>query len=328
MLIRIFKANNPVAGFSLLIIAALLWLPFLLSKTEVTFSGTAMPFYSLMLSLLPANKILTTIFSILLIVSEAILLNYIIQQFHLLKNQTYLPALVYVVLMSSLPAAMFFHPVLFASLFLILALKRCLDLSGNTPTTPSAAFDSAFFVSVGSLFYFPAILFLVFVWISLVSFRPFSFRAWIIAFIGICIPYSFITVYFYWFGRASQFWQETIIAPLFNKVYGEVIFLKSFYAFIIFLFLVILYSIPSFLSEIRRNKASIRTGLRLFIWFGLISLLAYFLASPDSLYHFSLAAIPLSIIFSNMFLNIKPVISEIIFTLFFFFIVIYQVNYF
>lgn len=327
MLIRIFKANNPVSGFFLLVIAALLWLSFLLSKTEIAFAGTAMPFYSLILSFLPANKFFSASFSILLIVVEGLLLNFIIQQFHLLKNQTYLPALVYVVLMSSLPETMFIHPVLFANLCLIPALKRCLDLSGETPAS-SAAFDSAFLVSVGSLFYFPAILFLVFVWISLVAFRPFSFRAWIIALIGICIPYSFTTVYFYWFGEANQFWQETIIDPLLNKVSGEVTFLKSFFAFIIFLLLAILFSIPSFLSEIRRNKASIRSGLRLFIWFGLIAVLSYFLTSSYALYHFSLAAIPLSIIFSNMFLNSKPVLSEIIFTMLLFFIFIYQINYF
>lgn len=286
-----------------------------------------MPFYSLANSFLGVNKIVSVSVSILLIVAGGIFLNFIIQEFHLLRNQTYLPALTYVVLMSSIPEVLLLHPVLFANIFLMVALKRCLDISGNSVASP-AAFDSAFIVSIASLFYFPAILFLFLVWISLVSFRSFSLRDCIIALIGVCIPYLFAGVYFYWFDESGKFWLETIIQPVTDKIFNEIHFLKSFYALIIFLFLMIVVSVPSFLSEIGRNKASIRSGLRLFIWFGAIAVFSYFLASSNSLFHFCVAAIPLSIIFSNMFLNIKPVFAEIIFTVFILFMVVYHLNYF
>lgn len=286
-----------------------------------------MPLFSLALSIFSGNKILSFIISVLLIISEAILLNFITQRFHLLKSQTYLPALVYVVLMSSIPEVLLLHPVLFSNLFLILALKRGLDLSGNANSS-SSAFDSSFFISIGSLFYFPSIIFLIFVWLSLVAFRSFSFRDWLITIIGICLPYLFALTYYYWFGEAKLFWSEIIIQPLINKVSNEIDFLKSFYAFLIFLLIMTVMSIPPFLSEMGRNKAGIRSSLRLFIWFGLFALISLFLAPSNSLYHFCLAAIPLSIIFSNFLLNIKSVYSEIIFTGLIIFTVIYQLNYF
>lgn len=293
----------------------------------MVFSETAMPFYSLMLSFLSGNKILSSSVSIVLIVAEGVILNIVIHQFHLLKTQTYLPAFLYVILMSCLPEILMLHPVIFANLFLILSFKRSFDLLGNAGAS-SAAFDSAFFVSIASLFYFPSVLFLIFVWISLTSFRSFSLRDWMIALIGICVPYLFAGVYFYWFDGSKQFWSETIWLPIINKVFNEVSYLKSFYAFIIFLGLMILFAIPSLLSEMGKNKASIRSGFRLFIWFGVFSFISYFLASSNSLFHFCLAAIPLSIIFSNMFLNFKSVSAEIMFSLFVVFIVIYQLNYF
>ena len=327
MLIRIFKVNNSILIVGLLLVASAFWIPSFFCEKETVFSGSPMPFYSLICSFFSTNKILSASVSIILIVTEAVLLNLIIQQFHLLKNQTYLPALVYVVLMSSIPEVLLLHPVLFANLFLILALKRSFGLLGNTNAS-SAAFDSAFFVSIGSLFYFPSILFLIFVWIALAAFRSFSSRDWLIAIIGIFVPYLFAGVYFFWFDESRQFWSETIFQPIINKVSNEIIFLKSFYAFLIFLSLMIVFSIPSFLSEMGRNKAVIRSGLRLFIWFGFFSVLSFFIATANALFHFCFAAIPLSIIFSNMFLNIKPVFSEIIFTLFLLLIIIYQLNYF
>lgn len=286
-----------------------------------------MPFYSFFYSFLGENKIIAASVSILLLVGEAILLNVTVSKFHLIKGQNYLPALIYVFLMCSLPEILFLHPVLFANLFLIFAIKRCFDLLGSANAS-SVAFDSAFFVSLGSLFYFPAIVFLLLILIALFAFRPFSLRNWLIAVLGISIPYLFAAVYFYWFDESRHFWIELILQPIINKSISAFSFLKSFYALIIFLVLLIMFSIPPLLIEMRRNKASIRSGLRLFIWFGVLSILSFVIAPGNILYHFCFAAIPLSIIFSTFFINIKSVLAESIFSFFILLIVIYQLNYF
>ncbi len=326
MLIRIYKNNNLTLGILLPLIALAFWLPGFFSEKEFFFSGKAMPLFSLAQSLFSGNKILALSIAVLLIISEALLLNYIIQEFHLLKSQTFLPALVYIVLMSSIPEVLLLHPVLFSNLFLILAFKRGLDLSGSSNSS-SSAFDSAFFISIGSLFYFPAFLFLIFVWLSLVAFRSFSFRDFLIAIIGICLPYLFAGVYYYWFDEAKLFLSEIFFHTTTGGAFKELIFLKSFYAFLIFLLIIIVMSIPPFLTEMGRNKAGIRSSLRLFIWFGMIAVVSFIIAPSYSLFHFCFAAIPLSIIFSNLFLNLKPAFSEIIFSLLILFIIIYRINY-
>lgn len=327
MLIRIFRANNLGLGFGLLVVASALWLPAVLNGREIAFSGVPMPLYSFFLSVFSPSGILPSFFSVLLIIGEGLLLNFIVQKSHLLRSQTFLPALTYVVLMSSLPDIMLFHPVLFANLFILFSIRRIFDLLGNANSS-SVAFDSAFFISVASLFYFPCVLFLIFIWISLVSLRAFSLRDWMIAGLGFLIPYLFAGVYYFWIGETAGFWSETVLQPVFNKIQNEVIFLKSLIAFLVFLSLLVMISIPSFLSEMGRNKAAIRISLRLFIVMGFFAVLSYFLSSSNSLFHFCLAAVPLSIIFSNTFLNVKPVFSEILFSLFILLIVIYQLNYF
>lgn len=286
-----------------------------------------MPFYAVFLKFFSFNKIVSSLISILLIITGALLLNFFIQQFHLLKNQSFLPALLYTVLMCSFPENLFLHPVLFGNLFLILSLKRCLDLSANAGSLHTA-FDSAFLISIGSLFYFPLIIFSVFILISLVSFRSFSLRDWLIAFIGIMLPYLFLSVYYYWFDELDFFWSEKILSSISNSDGNANHPLKSFYALLIFLSLIFLISLPAYFSEMGKNKASIRSSLRLFIWLFVLSFLSYFIARGNSFFHFSLAAIPLSVIFSNRFLNSKNVFAEIIFSFLIFFIIIYQLNYF
>ena len=286
-----------------------------------------MPFYSMVQSFLSAYKIIAGIISILLIATEAVLLNFILQEFHLLKSQTSLPTLIYTVLMCSFPENLFLHPVLLGNLFLIFSLKRCLDLSTNKNAI-SAAFDSGFLISIASFFYFPCILFLFFVWVSQLAFRSFSFREFILAFAGVCIPYLFAGVYFYWFDELSFFWSEKILSSVSNSVTNTTHNLKSFYVLLIFLGIMFVISVPAFFREMGKNKASIRSSFRLFLWFFVLAFLSFLIALPNSFFHFSLAAIPLSILFSNLFLNSKNVFSEIIFSFLIFFIIIYQMNYF
>lgn len=327
LLIRIYKANNPLLGFALIFIAFLLWLPSFFTERSIVFQGAAMPLYSAIPSVLISNKMLSSAISILLIAAEAFLLNFIVQQFHLQRNQTWLPGLVYAILMSALPEALMLHPVIFANLFLILAVKRGFDLSANT-NAASAAFDSAFLISIGSLFYFPVALFLFFTWLSIFAFRAFSLREAIIAVVGFSVPYFFAATYFYLMDESAFFWKDTILIPLISKMPVEHNMLSSFYVLLAMLALMIVLSVAPFLNEMSRNKAGIRNGLRLFIWFGLFATIGFFMAPSWSVVHFCLAAIPLSIIFSTMFFQQKPAFSETVFSLLLMVIIIYHLNYF
>ena len=322
MLIRIYKANNPALGFSLLFIAAALWLPSILSGKEFIYycASPLSKFFSL-------YGLFSKIISILLIFSGAILLNITIHQFHLLKNQSYLPGLLYVLLMSCIPETLCFHPVVLANLFLILALRRGFQMLGDVNGS-SAAFDSALFVSVASLFYFPSALFVVFVWISLATFRSFSIRDWFISCTGLILPYLFTAIYYYCFGNKESFFSDYIFPGFQTDGPAEIYFLKSFYVLAAFLFIVLLISLSPLFAEMARNKASIRSGFRLFLWFTALSVISFVMAPAGNIFHFCFAAIPLSIIFSNMFLNIRQGLSEIIFSILIIIMVIYQWNYF
>lgn len=327
MLIRIFKANSLTLIITLPFIAVLLWLGMILRGTPAEMHGATMPFYGWALWLTQLNPAIAPVVSILLVVAEAVILNVLAQQFHLLRNQTFLPALLYVIMMCSFPEILFLHPVLFANLFILFALKRCLDLSSNTNSL-SVAFDSAFLIGIGSLFYFPVIVFLFFVLVSLALFRSFSLREWIIAALGLLLPYLFIGVYYYWYDALDVLWKEKIVGSFSIGDNSAGITLKSYYTLAGYLILLLIISIPNYISEMGRNKASIRSSLRLFIWLLVLSAVSWLMAPPNALFHFCLAAIPVSILFANFFLNTGRAFAEIVFALLIILIITYQLNYY
>ena len=55
-------------------------------------------------------------------------------------------------------------------------------------------FDLGMLVALGSLIYFPFIVMLPLIWISLIIFRPFSWREWITPLMGVIVVYFLLAV--------------------------------------------------------------------------------------------------------------------------------------
>jgi hypothetical protein len=59
-------------------------------------------------------------------------------------------------------------------------------------------FDTAFLAGIASLFYFPAIIFLVFLFISLLATRGINIKEWSLCILGFLIPFIFVVAFLYW----------------------------------------------------------------------------------------------------------------------------------
>src|SRR6185503_18765652 len=75
-------------------------------------------------------------------------------------------------------------------------------------------FDAGLLVSIASLFFFPYIVFILFIIAALMILRPFNLREYLMAILGLLVPYYFIGVYFFWYGKLPEFWQTIQISHL------------------------------------------------------------------------------------------------------------------
>lgn len=276
------------------------------------FDQNPMPLWNLLLGALKGNHLITTLISMLIALVMMFGVNRIVNRFGLSNIQTALPGFLYLFLVSGYLMAQQLHPVWFFTPLLLLSIERL--FSANGQRKPMAwCFESAFWLSVGSLFYAKGIYFLIVVWMIMFILRLFSLRAILASVIGAILPYLLSFGYYYLTGRMGWFADlilENFISPvaffshtIYSEVYNGVVI------FVVFLAILAVFRI------IPTVKIITRKYFRIFIWLIVLAIVAAL--TP----YYSLEVVPIlsigaSIVLSRFFNAIRrPIIQEIIFFL-------------
>jgi hypothetical protein len=291
--------------------AVLLWLSPLMSPpaADVQF---AMPLFTKIFEALQFSWALKTILAMLLVLALAFLLNWIATDNEVTANN-YLTALLFIVLTASGTALQKLNAPLFANLFLLLALARIVKMY-KTDGALGPPFDAGLLISIASFFYFPAIGMILMLLFAIGMLRAFSWRDYLVAIIGLIIPYLFLSVYYFWFDKLPYFFNHYIIEPFSIR---NLNFKPTFtdYTLLAIIGLLVLVSLfdnftnPTLNRSIRRRKY-----LNVMVVYLLVSF-ACFVLTPDwSPMHFLISAVPLSVFISNFLLSFRStVLPEFIF---------------
>ncbi|MFI5220050.1 MAG: hypothetical protein ACHQNT_11250, partial [Bacteroidia bacterium] len=194
MVIKFFKSQQPLAYIMLALTAVVIWMSGYGSGFTVH-TENAMPFYFFLLKTIKPD--ITWIYflsALTLTILQAIHLNNIANRHEVLYKGSLLPGLFFILLSGSIPQFISFHPILIVNSILIFILDKIFRLYKNeTPLTLD--FDICVLLSVITLFYFPAIIFLLIYAIGLIILRPFSWRDWIVGLMGFLTPVFFVMLY-------------------------------------------------------------------------------------------------------------------------------------
>lgn len=300
MIIRFLKSNQPIGIIILPVFGLLLWTSGFIRPQEVDIYET-MPLYNLVCRGMVNYKLLAVATAFILLMMGAAILNYVINEHEILGKQSYLPALFYILLMSSSPFHLALHPGLFANLFLMLAMNQLFNIY-RKEISFSQVFDAGLLIALASLFYLPSILLFPLVWIALIVFRPFIWREWIIALIGLIVPYLYLCVYYFWQGSLDHIKEHL---GFMVKAEGLNIVKMSGYSyfFIAIIILLVILSLGNLFAGLTvNNKLKAKNSLILWSWFLLFSL---FMFPIYSIKYISFIAIPLSVFYANYFLQVK-----------------------
>lgn len=315
MFISIFKNNQPLSIILLSIVMIVLWIPSFQITTSIPYNNT-MPLYEFYAR--GANNIpsLHHFMALILIVSEAILLNYILNKFDIMVKKTAMPAIFYCLLMSCCKPLTHFYPLLFSNFFILLALFK-IGLSYRVDEAFSTIFDASFFIATASLFYFPSIIIYPLIWVTLIVIRPFIWREWVISVIGLLLPYLFIVVFYFCTDRLNFFLYDKIFFPSSDSLLTLSNQRVSFIVVAVMLLLFLLLSVSTLLKGWPVNTILSRNFLVVLFWLLGLSILSYSMAPVFNITYLAIAAIPLSVFISNYFLMTKRNwIAEIFFILF------------
>lgn len=143
----------------------------------------------------------------LLIVGQALLVNFIANKYKMLPDLTYLPAVCYVLVMGFFHHTYGLNPILLANTFFIIGLwelyrtyreNRCAD----------HIFNVGFWVAVGSLCYLPIGIFVLLGIVGMLMLRSSNFNDYLILLIGCFVPYFLVGTGFFLADAFPEFWER------------------------------------------------------------------------------------------------------------------------
>lgn len=327
MLSKIFRGTGPGVLFMIIVTLILLWISAFIDpgvQMANTYESKPMPLYAIMKMVTGTNVFAGLIFTFLVLIFVLFLLVNFNTSVFFLGERTFLPAILYVLFSALLPLLQVHNPVLPATVFLMLALKRIME-SYRKPGTVFNFFDAAVFISTGSLFYANCIWFGVLVFIGIVLLRSGNVIEIINSLIGFVVPYVLLFGIYYVLGKDIEILVEDIRENLFTAL-PETSFTRIEIVALIFTGLMILVSMVFLLRQLHTRKIKSRKTFYLLLWVFVISVVLYIVLPSVSVEMLWIAAIPLTYILSHYFIFVrKKIIPEIFFTGFFLLILLIQV---
>lgn len=301
MLVRLFKNNDYAGIFAIPVFGLMVWVLcyFLLPAQQISFSG------SVFLHFIPRNPELLWVyklFSFLLALSGAYLLDLTLQRFELTQKGNHVPAGMYLLFSAILSNESILHPIIPANLCIIGAFLLFLDTYRHD-NAYSRLFDAAFLIAMAVLFYTPMLFLFPLSFVALVILRPYKFREWILVIIGMFLPVLILALTFFVLDiSAAQF-----IIPL-SEVSGSFSIPENRAGSLVINFMVIVLTIPTLIFELSSGyggKLATQKGKVLLSWIGALLLPGIFYFRTDCSFSAIGMILPLSIFVGDFLGQLK-----------------------
>ncbi len=324
MLVKVFRKVYWYTPLLLIFIGVVLWMDaFRDPASTMTETGHMnAPLFKLVQAAAFDYPLTSLIASFVLLMVQVFFVNHIASANNLTDRYSALTGLVYLLLMSSTPAMITMHPVLFSNMFLLLALNKTLKIYDEQQFMPEV-YNTGLMVAIAGLFYLPVLIFVFFLFFSLIVYYQVSLRSVIASLLGLITPFFFLGLYYYLLDLLSErmaafsiIVQPRLVSlqlPATIELLG--ILVLAFFSLIAFARLWLVY----FQEKPIRIRKRIQVLFLLFI----ISVVSYLFAANNIHLHHAILAVPLSIALSVFFFDLKRrMLAEFIFGILLLFILI------
>jgi hypothetical protein len=329
MLLKILRGTGPDVFLLLIVTAGLFWVgPFLHPQLPGLFvyETQPMPLYGLLKMAIGINPWTREIFTLVLFCFMLFLLVNFNTSIFFINERTFLPAYFYILFIAIFPQIQVLNPILPASVFLMLAMKRIMG-SYRKPGTAYNFFDAGLLISIGTLFYADMIWFWVLLIAGIVLLRSGNFKEIIISLLGLAAPFIITAGLYYVLGKDLISLGTDLRDNLFEKAAG---FHLTRFSIILLVYtgLVILLSTGFLMMRMNTQKIKSRKTFNLLLWSLIITIALFIFVPSVSVEIVWIAVIPACYILAHYFIfEKKKVFAEIIFTLFFLLVLLGQALY-
>jgi len=302
MLLRFFKQSLPHVLAAIILFAIVLWGKSFLGQnpTDYYYDFIKMPFYQVLTDFFPNKNFYKTLFCFLLILFTGFYLLQINSKHIIIKNRTYLPALIFFLILSSVQSLQRLNPAVFSAVFLMFTYDNLFSIYHKDDVLNNI-FKSGFFIALASLFYAPSAIYLVPLILSILALRTFNFREIISAIIGFLTPWFFYSFYCYIIKDHWNFGIKLFMENLITHADQPWKINYTFYLFAGFFLLLFIITSIFLYNSLQNQKIIVRKYFGAFYWFNLFSVLIILFIPSLSIEIIYILAIPLTFQFAYYF---------------------------
>lgn len=308
MLIHLFKSNQRILGILIPVWAILIWIPGVF--IDSIFIGDFNININKLGAFFAENKAINISLTAVLIAAQGLYLNFIISKQKLFKANNFLIAFFYVLLNGCSSIYFSINLIIISNIFLLLALSSVLNIYNQT-TANSLIFNSSLYIGLAAFFYPPAVLFFLIVWIGLSYLRTPKIKDYLVALIGLLVPYVYISFYFFMTNRFNIENNSWLFYP---SVFKKATFTQENQYVFSLILIVLGLALIHVVGGLSRSVVKTRKQLIVILLFGLIACAILFFNGKDVFAVYQIITIPAAVLLGNLFTNLKKRwISEILF---------------
>jgi hypothetical protein len=295
----IFRANNPLNTFLLFVYGILLkivW--FLHPQIPEIQSSNGFLFNDLIVAIKPSLDATPVIYSFItyfLLFMQALGFNQVIINRRLMQKPNYLPAMSYLLITSFFSEWNLLSAPLLINTLLIWMFAKMSNLYNNKHAK-STLFNVGMGAGVCAFFYFPSLAFGLLILFSMLIMRPPRIAEWLIACIGILVPWYFLCVWLFYTDRLYSF-------HLAGFQISHPLYAHNTLGYIAMIYLLILTIAGGFFVQSNSGKqiVQVRKTWGLMVLYLLVALFIPFINISHNFEYWILAAVPASAFIGAVF---------------------------
>lgn len=242
------------------------------------------------------NVVIATV----LVLIQSFLFNRVVNNHGLLSKPNHLPALLYVTGSSLFMPFLILSPPLVCNFLLIWAMDKLLKIN-KSPNVVNIMFDLGMIIAVGSLIYFPFIVMLLMLWLSLLLYRSFVWREWLAGLLGFAIIFFFLAVYYYWENSLGSFYR--IWLPLTNKFPSVFTINYNDYLVLVPVAVMMVLASIQLRENFFRSFISTRKAFQMLFFMFAVAIISCYTKPNFRIYHFLMCVPPGAVLLAYYFSN-------------------------
>lgn len=290
-MIQIFRQNNFLSSLLLVPYTFILRLGFFWNNPKNIDMESGGVLYPIFNEAFGDSNILRFIAVNICIAFSGVLINRLLIKHRLMRNQTLLPGLTYILLSSWLEVFLPFSAIHVANYFIILTLLSVFEF-GKRKSYSSSVFDASLYLSIAVLFYSPYFLFIIPVILGLMNLDRIKFNDIFAIFAGLLTPILLILGILFFLNKdlnVIEGFHLGLQVPSLNLTNGWLSIIPS----VVYTILIII-GLLSYNSFVRKNSIQVHKKFNILYWSLFAIITSFLLVLDKSFIHFLTFSIPLS----------------------------------